>query len=308
MDTMTVNAPAKVNLCLAVEYPPQDGYHALTSVFQELDLYDTLEFRLGALASDKACLTQAGTPVLLDCGPIDVPVQDNLIFRAVDAAEQACGVPMTAEGAVEIRVEKRIPAGGGLGGGSSDAAAALKAYAQVTGLDPLDERLTAVARDLGADVAFFLYGGAALMDGRGDTLVRRLPSFPLPIVLMGEDEGISTAKIYHDFDANPPAPGDAFALAEAMEADDAGAELLARLCTNNLEPAACAALPRLGERVKRARRSQHALNALVTGSGATSYAICPDLESACAFEAEIAPHCAWTHVANPNHTSRGQAL
>lgn len=297
MENITLHAPAKVNLCLAVEYPPRDGYHALTSVFQELDLHDTLEFVVddAELGTDAAA-TSVGTPVLLDCGPIDVPVRENLIFRAVDAAEQACGVPMAAHGAVRIRVEKRIPAGGGLGGGSSDAAAALKAYARVAGIDPLDERLLAVARGLGADVAFFLYGGAALMDGRGDTLVRKLPSFPLPLVLMGEDEGISTARIYRDFDADPPEPGDAFALAEAMEADEADAELLARLCTNNLEPAACAALGRLGERVKRARCSEHTLNTLVTGSGATSYAICRDLESARAFEEEIAPYCAWTHV------------
>ena len=293
-----LEAPAKVNLCLAVDYPPHaDGYHTLKSVFQELDLCDKLTFELRGGVACADAITTLGTHVALDCGELDLPAADNLIFKALDLVEQACGRPAVNAGeTLAISVEKHIPAGGGLGGGSSDAAATLKAYAKLTGVDVLDERCLGVARRLGADVAFFLYGGAALMDGRGDCLVRRLPGFRLPLVLMGESEGISTAKIYRDFDDDRPAAGDAEALATAMDDAGAASQLLADLCTNNLEPAACRALPRLGERVAAARANAHTLNALVTGSGATSYAICADEEAARAFEREIAPSCAWTHI------------
>lgn len=366
---LTLNAPAKVNLCLAVQYPPVDGYHTLTSVFQALDLHDTLEFEIveseegdqidghafdsnaqapdasaqaehaaiagqATSATSRAVPTRMGTPVLLDCGTLDVPVRDNLIFKAIDQAEEACGTPAAPAGnMLSIRVHKRIPAGGGLGGGSSDAAAALKAYAQIAGVDPLDERLRACARNLGADVAFFMYGGCALMEGRGDTLLRKLPAFPFPLVLMGESEGISTASVYAAFDEDPVPPGLAFTLAAGIEAwqstsspsnDSTASEqgaheqhdahavtdaeriktlTLAKLCTNNLEPAACAALPRLEQRIRRASESPHVLHALVTGSGATSYAICAGLESAQAFEQEIAPLCAWTHICIPGNQS-----
>ena len=305
-NTFTLHAPAKVNLCLAVHYPPVEGYHQLESVFQELDLHDTLTFEVRSLDdfidNPKTACTSAGSAVCLECGPINLPTADNLIFKAIDAMEHAFGAPIVDElSALSITVNKQIPAGGGLGGGSSDAAAAIKAYARLAGVDATDERALTVARSLGADVAFFLQGGAALMDGRGDTLVRPLPSFPLPLLLMGEHEGISTARIYHDFDAAPPAAPDAEALAQAMEAfptlpslDDKLA--LAQACSNNLEPAAFAALPRLQKRVETARRDPDVLHALVTGSGATSYCICADLGAAMRAEQRLAHLCDWTAI------------
>lgn len=252
----------------------------------------------------RACAcTEAGTAVVLDCGPIAIPTEENLVFKAIDAFEHElyCELAAFDEG-LSVHVDKRIPAGGGLGGGSSDAAAMLKACSRIVRVDPGDERVLKVARSLGADVAFFLQGGCALMDGRGDTLVRPLPLFPLPIVLMGEAQGISTARIYHDFDNEPPAAPDARALAKVLEGfPEWGASFeqkreLARLCANNLEPAAFEALPRLQERVERARRDPDVLHALVTGSGATSYAICADEGAAIRFERRAAAYCDWTCI------------
>lgn len=303
--SFTLKAYAKVNLCLAVKYPPVDGYHQLDSVFQTLDLHDSLTFTACAPIDDPAiALTQMGTPVLVDCAGVDLPVEENLVFRAVDAIERACGTRMTFDGQMlQVEVGKHIPAGGGLGGGSSDAACALRAYAKLNGMNPLSSEMLEVARGLGADVAFFLYGGAALMGGRGDQLVRCLPDFPLPLVLMGDEGGCSTPEVYRAFDADPvPAP-DAGALASAMEDAQAEPEELAGLCANNLQGAAFEAAPELAGRVTRARENGLVLNALVTGSGSTSYAVCADEESARAFEREIAPSCAWTRVA---HASAGQ--
>ena len=305
--TLTFEAPAKVNLCLSVKHPPVDGYHQLDSVFCELALHDVVEIAVAGIDDciDRhgvAC-TQMGTAVALDCGAVNVTTQDNLAFRAVDGFEQAVGCAVVEpDEALAIYVEKNIPAGGGLGGGSSDAAAVLKACCKLTGIESLDERVVGAAQMLGADVAFFLYGGTAHMDGRGDTLVRRLPVFPLPIVLMGEGQGVSTARIYHDFDADPPCAPNALALVEALDSfPDWGASheeklRLAQLCANNLQPAAFAALPRLKERVERAKNDPDVLHALVTGSGATSYAICADEGAALRFEQRAAAYCDWTCI------------
>ena len=126
--------------------------------------------------------------------------------------------------------------------------------------------------------------------------------FPLPIVLMGENEGISTGRIYRDFDASAPAAPDAFALVDALDAfPEWGASSeqksqLAQLCANNLEPAAFDALPRLRSRVERAKADPDVLHALVTGSGATSYAICADEGAAMRFEQRAASYCDWTCI------------
>lgn len=310
--TVRLRACAKVNLCLAVQHPPVGGYHQLESVFQVIDLADELAFgtrtAAGADARGASATTRLGTPVVLDCRGLEpdaVPApEENLVFRAVDAAERAFGQPMAFDGQVlRIEVDKRIPAGGGLGGGSSDAACALRAYARFQGLNPLDSKMLEVARGLGADVAFFLYGGAALMRGRGDELVRCLPNFPLPLVLMGDSRGCPTPLVYRRFDEAPQAAPDARALARAMEGLACDPAELAGLCANNLQDAAFAVAPGLEERLRWANASEHVLAALVTGSGSTSYAICPDEDAARAFAREAASRCAWVRVA---HACEGQ--
>lgn len=304
---LSVEAPAKVNLCLAVAYPPVDGYHLLDSIFYELSLADTLHMAVRGVDDvvdhPRAACTKAGTPVSLDCGAIAIPTCDNLVFRALDGFEREFGRALVEPWqGIELVVDKRIPAGGGLGGGSSDAAAVLRACCELTGESLRDPRVEGLARSLGADVAFFLHGGTALMGGRGDVFQEALPAFPLPVVLMGEGEGISTPRIYADFDANPqPAPS-ASELAEALRgfarsgAGEREKLQLARLCANNLEPAAFEACPRLRERVERARADSDVLHALVTGSGATSFAICADRAAALRFQERAAAYCDWVLV------------
>lgn len=297
---LTLPAYAKVNLCLSVKYPPTDGYHAVDSVLQTIDLHDTLEFVAGdsALAQEVAN-TRMGTPVALNCDVAGLCIHDNLIFKALDGIEQACDLPAVYPGqTLSVLVDKRIPAGGGLGGGSSDAAAALKAYARLNNLNPLGDKMLEVARTLGADVAFFLYGGAALMQGRGDVLQRCLPSFPLPLVLMGDAQGNPTGSVYAAFDENPVKAPDAYALARLMEREDVKAQELASLCRNNLEPAACRVGERLDMRMERAKADPAVLNALVAGSGATSFAICATEEDARQFASRACEYCDWACVAH----------
>ena len=214
----SIQAYAKVNLLLAVQYPPVGGFHELRSVFQTVDLADELDFERvprgelvefrGAGAGDAAggrlAFTEAGSAVVVECEPdVGIACADNLVFKAIDAMERACGRTLAggADEAVRVRVKKRIPAGGGLGGGSSDAAAAIRWCAAELGIDACGPAALGVAGALGSDVACFLYGGATLMSGRGEHLERRLPAFPLPLVLMGDTHGNSTPAVYAAFDA-----------------------------------------------------------------------------------------------------------
>ncbi len=296
-EALVLEARAKVNLCLAISYPPADGYHPLRSVFQELDLHDIVRVYIEPGVAARALQTQAGTHVLLTCDVDGLDPRDNLVFRAIDAAEQACGHAAAASDAtLVIEVEKHIPAGGGLGGGSSDAATMLKTYAQLVDIPVHDERLVAVARALGADVAFFLYGGCALMGGRGDVFECPLPPFAAPIVLMGSNDGLSTATVYRAFDDDPVSAPDADALAQALRVATDDTAAIAALCANNLGPAACAADPRIQQRLHAAREHPDVLNALVSGSGATSFAICADEAGAQRFAHDIAPVCDWVRI------------
>lgn len=294
---LTLFAHAKVNLCLSVGYPPEDGYHPVRSVFQELDLCDLMHVRVVEGILVDSVQTSAGTHVDLRCDIADVPIASNLIFRALDEAEAEFARPAIAStDTLVVEVEKRIPVGGGLGGGSSNAAAMLKAYAQLTGIDEQDPILQDVARRLGADVAFFLHGGAALMGDRGDVLERSLPLLNAPIVLMGSDTGNSTAVVYRIFDDDPQPALAVDTLADALEEAPQDLARIAALCGNNLGPAACQADPLIQRRLDAAKAHPGVLAALVSGSGATSFAICENDEVVEHFAHDIAPLCGWVRV------------
>ena len=235
--------------------------------------------------------------MVVECVPdVGQPCEGNLVFRALDAMERTCGPRCAAaDEALCVRVKKNIPAGGGLGGGSSDAAAAISWYAVEHGIDPRGPQALAVAAELGSDVACFLYGGATLMSGKGERLERLLPPFALPIVLMGDVRGNSTPEVYRAFDAAPAAPADPNALVQLME-ECAIPSSLARACANNLQEAAFSCNPELRARVERAQAAPDVLAALVTGSGSTSFAICADEAAAQRFAVRAAAYSAWTRV------------
>lgn len=121
-----------------------------------------------------------------------VPAADNLAFKAADRLSRAVGRDLPE--AIQLRIEKHIPAQGGLGGGSSNAAAVLVGLAKAWGLAADDERVADVARSLGADVAFFLHGGCALLGGVGEVLQRRLETSRRSVVLVKPAEGVCTRR------------------------------------------------------------------------------------------------------------------
>lgn len=173
---ITVHAPAKVNLSLEVLGRRADGYHELRTVFQAAGLFDAL--------------TVEDAPGLSLTVEGDAPGSgDNLVLRAARALIER--TPEGGERGAHIHLRKNIPAGAGLGGGSSDAAATLLVLNRMWDCALNREQLAEPARELGADVPFFLYGGAALGAGRGDVLtplrtpsqlwlVLAVPPFSLP--------------------------------------------------------------------------------------------------------------------------------
>ena len=273
-----VHAPAKVNLALAVGPRDADGYHAVQTVLQAVALWDDLEFR------PHECLH-----VWCD----DLAVGDgrrNLVWQAADALRRAAG----CTAGVSIRIHKRIPVQAGLGGGSTDAAAALWACNRLWGLRWPVERLAAVASSLGADVPFFLVGGTGLGRGRGDQ-VRRMPPLPAwPLVLARAGAGASTANTYAAFDRLGLARGTlALPAPWTRPAGPAACRReLAAMLFNDLQPAALLDRPDTRAVLERLT-SRGAFAAMVAGSGSAVWALAPSLAWARTAAAALAAEGVW---------------
>jgi 4-diphosphocytidyl-2-C-methyl-D-erythritol kinase len=183
MPSVRLPAFAKVNLRLHILGKRADGYHELRTIFQTISLHDTLELTL----TRKAGITLVINDSTLPTG------RANLVGRAIDAVRRE----LKLRSGVHAKLTKRIPAGRGLGGGSSDAAAALQGMLRLTRRSILPVRLAEIAASLGADVPFFLQGGRALGVGRGDD-VYPLPDLPKRtlLVVSPRDIAVPTADAY----------------------------------------------------------------------------------------------------------------
>ncbi|HSB52869.1 MAG TPA: 4-(cytidine 5'-diphospho)-2-C-methyl-D-erythritol kinase [Gemmatimonadales bacterium] len=255
---VTLRAPAKLNLFLRVLAREDDGYHGIESLFCLIDLADELkaERREGRGVS----LTVGGA----DCGPEEM----NLATRAARMVLDATGNPC----AVHLTLTKRIPIQAGLGGGSSDAAAALTAVNQlVNNAVPRHELLQFAAR-LGSDVPFFLSGGSlALCWGHGERMLRLPPLPASPGLLLIPPIGISTPEAYRQVDAGRH--GSAKRGAVAMDLDTLGGwGNVARLGGNDFEFALFGRHPELKQGFE-ALAATHPLLCRMTGSGSGLFAI-----------------------------------
>ncbi len=172
---------AKVNLSLKVLGRRADGYHELRTVFQTVGLHDRIHFEFTP--------ARRGLTIELED---ELAIPDNLVLRAARRFCESEGV----RGALRMRLEKRIPMGAGLGGGSSNAAAVLLALGPLTGRCPPMARLLELASELGSDVPFFLYGGTALGLGRGEELYPLPEAPPHPLVILAPPVHVSTAEAY----------------------------------------------------------------------------------------------------------------
>jgi len=252
MDSLLLRCPAKVNLYLKVVGRRSDGYHDLITVMQALSLADELT------------ITLDGAAVALECDRPDLPLDEgNLAVRAAKAFQEALGRRF----GVRLRLLKRIPVAAGLGGGSSDAAGVLRGLNCLLGTPLSPGQLTAVARQLGADVPFFLLDGPALGRGIGDLLTPiTLP--PLWYVLLNPGFAVSTAAVYAGLQppfAAPP-PTQVAAMLQTPPAT---------WLHNDLEAVTLRLHPELTAH-KEALRRLGARGVLMSGSGPTVFGIFAD--------------------------------
>jgi len=246
---------AKINLCLHILGRRPDGYHELRTIFQAISLRDTLE------------LSRTSKPgIFLETDDAELPAgPENLVYRAIDALGCEIGI----RGGIRARLEKRIPVARGLGGGSSDAAAALIGMLRLTKKKVSLERLMQIASGLGADVPFFLFGGRALAVNRGDEI------YPLDdapkrtiVVVSPRNIGVSTKDAYQWLSAEltnrekPPNIWGFCALCWSRQ----------ETLSNDFEGPVFSRHPRLGE-IRSGLLKRGAANAALAGSGSAVFGV-----------------------------------
>lgn len=251
-------APAKLNLFLHVVGRRADGYHLLQTLFRFVDYGDTLHF----------APREDGQVRLLNPLP-GVPEESDLTVRAARLLQQAANCTRGAD----IRLEKRLPMGGGLGGGSSDAATVLLALNHLWQLGLSWERLQALGLTLGADVPVFIFGRTAFAEGVGEAL-QAVPAAPAWYLVLQPPVAVPTVDIFRAPELKRDTP--------AMAATD----WRPGLGGNDLEPVACARFPEVARHLAWLRRFGRAR---MSGSGACVFAEFPDQAGAEAALAQLPP-------------------
>ncbi|MFC1985212.1 4-(cytidine 5'-diphospho)-2-C-methyl-D-erythritol kinase, partial [Chloroflexota bacterium] len=247
---LTVKAPAKINLTLEVLARRRDGFHEIRSVIQTINLCDSLSF-------------QPGENIKLESDSPDWAPEESLVPRAASLLQSAT----SCSKGVTIAVNKRIPLVSGLGGDSSDAAATLRGLNQLWGLGLSREKLVELAWQLGSDVAFFFYGGTALVEGKGE-IVTPIP--PLPhrwiVVAMPSVPRLQgkTKQLYDSLSTNHYTDG--HITRRLVEALKAGRKFTTSLLFNTFENVAFTRFSEIG--VSRSHiRKMGATNIHLAGSG-----------------------------------------
>ena len=267
-NTKVVEARAKVNLFLRVLGRRADGYHELETAVLPISLADTLEVHGVSDPSFKTLsvdLRVSGEPALVAAVPAD---DSNLVLRAAARLARAAGTT----GFADILLEKRIPVAGGLGGGSADAAATLRALNDLWGASLADEELRTIGAEVGSDVPALLAAAPVIARGRGETVEHvELPS--MRWILTTFPFGVSTRDAYGwwDQDGRPSGPEPAALLEAARDGD---VEEAGRLLFNDLEPAVLRRHPEIAAAKQRLLDAGVA-GVVLCGSGPTLAALVP---------------------------------
>jgi len=247
---MLLPAPAKLNLTLRILGRRDDGYHELQTLFQLLDFGDELEFE-----------PRSDREISVDAGTLDLPLQDNLIYRAARLLQRESDNP----GGAHIVLRKRLPQGGGIGGGSSDAATALLGLNYMWRCGLSLDRLAQLGRELGADVPVFVRGHTAWAEGIGEKL-QPVSTPPRHYLVLVPGCSVSTAAVFGD----PRLTRDSTAITLAhLRGGHLGSEWLDRYSGNDCQ----ALVERLYPEIRAAREwLQQFAQAQLTGTGACVFA------------------------------------
>ena len=300
MREVRASAPGKVNLTLRVGAPTPDGYHPLVTVFEALNLRETVTVRTsktpGVRVETIAYLPDGSVDEATTRAMADVDPATHLAVRAARVLQRlaAAGPWASTAAGLSIRVDKRVPVAGGMAGGSADAAAALVACNELWDLGLGDEQLHAIGRSLGADVPACLAGGIALGTGRGDhmSVLREGDEagaeYQHHWVMLLAHEGLSTPSVFREFDRVDAvgAPALAEPTPEEVAALCAGPESLRHCLVNDLQAPALRLRPELADTIASAKEAG-ALAVTLSGSGPTVAALARDAAHAQALAATL---------------------
>lgn len=255
---VTLAAPAKLNLFLEVLGRRSDGYHELATLMVAIDWCDTLE--ISSVAEGQRHL---------ECEPVGVvPAgQENLVWRAAELLAERAG---RREQGWRMRLSKRVPSQAGLGGGSSDAAAALWGLQRLWKLALTDEELVAMGAAVGSDVPFFLVAPVGWCTGRGEVVAEESLACPLHFVVVCPPVGLATGRVYAALQL-PHAPRDGLEVRQALRRGEVSA--LGKHLFNRLQEPALELEPQLG-RLHRRLAQVAPFGACLSGSGSALFALC----------------------------------
>ena len=273
--SLKVRAHAKVNLGLQILGRRPDGFHEVISVMQAISLHDLITFN-------------EADGLEVESGVEGLDVREDLIWRAANALREAAGVRRGAA----VKVEKNIPARAGLGGGSSDGAATLLALNELWGCGMAPEKLAAIAATLGSDMGFFLAGGTALAQGRGE-VVTPIPPAPQRWVLLAMPErSLSTPAVYAELRPSEHSDGAATrALADGIERG----ELPYSHMRNDLAGPARRLCPEISALLE-SFAAQGSQTAMVSGSGSACFGLFAERGAALDCERALGECSAWTRI------------
>jgi 4-diphosphocytidyl-2-C-methyl-D-erythritol kinase len=259
-----VFAPAKVNLVLRVMGKRPDGYHELAGVVQKVDLCDRLLLE-----------EREGGEIAFACDREDLAGPDNLALRAARLLQERAGA---ARGA-SLRLEKRIPVGAGLGGGSSDAAAALEGLNRLWSMGLSRGELAALGATLGSDVPLFLHPGPVLMEGRGERITPCPWRIEACYLIVFPGFPVSTAWAYRNFRLTSPRAEDT--IPRLLQAGKGGIspDIWGEILVNDLEEGVLPSHPAIG-RLKSMLLEAGARASLMSGSGSSVFGLFDDADLA----------------------------
>ena len=269
-DGLLVRAPAKINLSLLIAGKREDGFHEIETVMAKIDLYDELLFKTG---------TKEGIELVCGGRYFSPEGRKNLVYRACEMLLSEAGISP----AVRVTLTKNIPAGAGLGGGSSDAAAALSGLNRLLGLGVAGADIVDMAGRLGSDVPFFLSGPLAFCAGRGERIREIVTEFPFRAVLILPDVSVSTKRVYGNYVHKP-------ALYRKLSGkinrliDKKNIDSVVQMCANMLEESCFGLSQELGE-LKLAAEAAGGRVVCLSGSGSAMYCMMTGTD-----EAEIADY------------------
>ncbi|HYO62608.1 MAG TPA: 4-(cytidine 5'-diphospho)-2-C-methyl-D-erythritol kinase [Pyrinomonadaceae bacterium] len=273
-EVFTLPAFAKINLSLRVLGRRPDGYHEIETTFQTVTLYDRLTFE-----------PHGGDGFELVCDAPGVPADDtNLVARAALALRERFGVRSGAR----VRLEKNVPDGGGLGGGSSDAAVALVGLASLWKLDADGRELAELGARLGADVPFFLTGGTALGTGTGAEITPLADAPAASLVVVSPGVKVSTAEAYKSLNAPALTKEEAAVNLPSSRARAQFPHSLCEVMRNDFEPVVFGLRPEI-ERARESLTKAGARCALLAGSGSSVFGVFDSGEAARRGLREVTP-------------------